>query len=579
MLKSRWRLLVVVAFMVTVVLPGLMMGLFMDDYMLLLILEKQLPWGSPLDLFNFGDGNPEAALRNINMGPFPWFTLPEIRVHFFRPLTCATMALDRLVFGRNIVLYHAHSFAWYLGMLGAAWLLYRRALPGALGTLALLLFAFDEAHWFPAVWWANRNAMVSALPALLGLLAHMRWREEGWKPGLPLSMTGYALGLAGGETALGVFGYLAAYECWRGGKLKLRAAALGLLPAAMMGAAYLVVYKLGNYGAYGSDIYIDPAGDPAGFLARLAPRIIVLAAAHFFSIPAELPVVVQGSWPALLAVSIAAVGVAALGLRAAWGALSAAERHAMRWLLVGAVLSALPVCATFPSGRLLLVPSLGGAAAIAVLIRAGWRALEVARWRRVLAYALVGVHFVFAPSAWMAQSLLLGRVAEQTLQASATLDIAPNADGADQEVIVLNAGNPVFAFYPMLYRTYLELPNPRHMHTITFAPFDIRLTRTDPKTIELDVIDGQLMTTLFERLLRDKRHLLKPGDSVTMDVMRVTVLASGTHGPTRLAVTFHHPLDDPRYAFLTWKDGGLRRIALPAQGQSILLPHKNNPFL
>jgi len=578
MSRKRWLIPAIAAFVVFILLPALFMGLFMDDYMLLLILEKQLPWGSPLDLFMFGSGNPEITMNNVNLGPFPWFTLPEIRVHFFRPLTCATMWLDSVVFGRNIALYHLHSLAWYLGMIGAAWLLYRRTLPGTLGVLALVLFTFDEAHWFPAVWWANRNALVGALPALLGLLAHMRWREEGWKPGLPLSLAGYAAGLAGGETALGVFGYLAAYELWRGGRINVRATVLGLLPAAVIGFIYVIVYKAGGYGAYGSDIYLDPAGEPVAYLARLAPRILALAAAHFFSVPAELPVVVQGSWPLLIAMSLVAVGVAGLGLRAAWGGLAPAERHALRWLLTGAALSALPVCATFPSARLLLVPSLGGAAAIAVLIRAGWRAMDVARWRRVLAYVLVAVHLVFSAPMWMGQSLLMKGMTKATIDASLALDIAPSGE-TDQEVIVLNAGNPVFAFYPMLYRIYAGQPNPRRMHTITFAPFDARLTRTGPATIELALVDGQMMTTLFERLLRGKHHRLAPGDSVAMEAMRVTVLESGTHGPTRLSVEFGHPLEDPRYAFLTWRDGALRRVTIPPQGESITIPHKNNPLL
>ena len=78
--------------------------------------------------------------------------------------------------------------------------------------LALLVFTLDSSHTWPVAWIANRNALVAAVPALLGLVAHLRWREQGWRPGLPLSMLGLGVGLLGGEAALGVFAYVGAYE-------------------------------------------------------------------------------------------------------------------------------------------------------------------------------------------------------------------------------------------------------------------------------------------------------------------------------------------------------------------------------
>ena len=84
------------------------------------------------------------------------------------------------------------------------------ALAGTGGVPALFLFAVDESHLFAALWLANRNALVAAVPVLFGLCAHLRWREDGWRWGLPLSLGGYVVGLLGGETALGALAYLAA---------------------------------------------------------------------------------------------------------------------------------------------------------------------------------------------------------------------------------------------------------------------------------------------------------------------------------------------------------------------------------
>ena len=90
--------------------------------------------------------------------------------------------------------------------------LLRRALPGPLGVLTLALFAVDESHWFPVAWWAHRNTLVAVAFGFAGLLAYVRWRETGWRLGLPVALVSFGLGLLGGEAALSIFGYLAAYE-------------------------------------------------------------------------------------------------------------------------------------------------------------------------------------------------------------------------------------------------------------------------------------------------------------------------------------------------------------------------------
>src|SRR5262249_42881788 len=150
-----------------------------------------------------GEG-PGAIHGLVQRGPYPWWTLPELKLAFWRPLSSALETLDHHLFGRNAVGYHVHSVVWYLALVAICGALLRRALQGALGVLALLLFAVDDAHILPAGWIANRNALVAVAPALAGLWAHLEWREAGRAWARPLSLVGLALGLTGGEAALGV---------------------------------------------------------------------------------------------------------------------------------------------------------------------------------------------------------------------------------------------------------------------------------------------------------------------------------------------------------------------------------------
>ena len=149
-----------------------------------------------------------------------------------------------------------HSILWHFLMALSAMLVFRRVLPPTVGVLALFLFVLDESHAFPVAWWSNRNAVVAAAFGFLGVAAHLRWREDGWRMGLPLSLTAFAASVLSAEIGLCALAYVLAYEVFgaRGG-LWRRAASL--LPASLLACAYVLLYKWAGYGAMHSDIYLD----------------------------------------------------------------------------------------------------------------------------------------------------------------------------------------------------------------------------------------------------------------------------------------------------------------------------------
>ncbi len=97
----------------------------------------------------------------MDEGILPWWTQPDIRGAFFRPLAALTHLFDWRVVGHWPVLHHAHSLAWFTAALLAAGAFFREWLgPGRRAALATLLFAVDESHALPAAWVANRNALL-----------------------------------------------------------------------------------------------------------------------------------------------------------------------------------------------------------------------------------------------------------------------------------------------------------------------------------------------------------------------------------------------------------------------------------
>jgi hypothetical protein len=52
--------------------------------------------------------------------------------------------------------------------------------------------------------------------------------------------------------------------------------------------AYLVMYKLRGFGAYGSGSYVDPVGEPGRFLLSALVRVPVLLSGLVMEVPADL---------------------------------------------------------------------------------------------------------------------------------------------------------------------------------------------------------------------------------------------------------------------------------------------------
>jgi hypothetical protein len=553
-------------------LPALGGGFFGDDYLHLAILDGQPAPGTPYNLFRFASGDPAENRPWIERGPYPWWTLPELKLSFWRPLSSALMVFDHSLFGRNPVPYHVHSILWYLLTVAfAAGVL--RYLPGPAGGLALLLFAAEKTHGFAVTWIANRNAFVSTAPALFGLWMHLRWREQGWRPGLPLSLLGLAVGLLGGETALGVFAYVGAYELL-GNRESLARRARALLPALLLGVGYLAIYRAMGHGARGSGTYIDPVGEWALFLPAAAARIPALLAGQFWALPAELWLFVPHIRPLQVALGVLALLTVGLLMRAVKPVLIEDEWRQMRWLALGGLLSMLPVASTFPAGRLLLVPGMGACAVLAILLVGTWRLLPSLRgWSKGLHGGVVGLMLglqVLGTSLWVLYPLTLRVTSEATLVNMARMEL-DEARLPQQRVVTVVVSDPVMGLYPPVIRAAQGRSLPKSWLPMSLAPYDHVLHRTGDTTLELSLTQGQFLASEMEQLFRGPAFAMRVGEQVRVEGCRVTVLEMEGLYPTRVRFEFDMSLDDPDLVLLTLRDKTLLRLRPPPVGERVTL--------
>ncbi len=555
-------------------------GLFGDDFIYLGILSERVP-PAPLanhafDLYRFIPGDPAITMPLVEKGIFPWWTQPDLKLAFWRPLSSATMVLDQALFGENPAAFHVHSILWYLALVGVFALLMRRTLAGAVGAVALLLFAIDDSHAVPVGWWCNRNAVVATLPALVGLWLHMEWREHGRRWAAPLSVLAYALGLAGGETALGVLAYVLAYELL-GAKGPWRQRLWSVAPATVLALGYLALYKKLGYGSFGSDLYVDPLSQPVAWLAVAAVRIPAMLWGLLLSVSTELTIQSEGGDGFVIGVGLFAAALVGGMLRAVWPYLSADERRHSRWLLAGAFLSLLPVASTIQGDRLLLVPSVGGAAIISLVLTHVWRNRARSTGWRVLTGAaglLAVTHVLMAPVGWYtvnsALARMTGSVERVYAQLKHDLDVAALPG---QRVAVLTLPNPNLSLYTSIAWWARGNVLPRAWWTLSYATEMPTLTRTGPNSLELALKRDRYFETLYERVHRGARFMLKQGDEVKLDGMTAKVMEVDARGIKRVAYTFDVPLEDPSLVLLQWKDRGLRRVVLPPLGTPVVLDY------
>ena len=332
-----------------------------------------------------------------------------------------------------------------------------------------------------------------------------------------------------------------------------------------------MVYRLVGGGARASGGYHDPLSDPLGFAGVAAMRVPILLGDALFGIPAELGDVVSST--RLAPVGCVAVAVLALVYVLCHPRISDRERAALRWLVPGAAASTVLGAAGFPGGRVLVLPDVGFAAQLGVLLARGFEPGA----RRCVRIALVGVlaavHLVLAPlSSWHAIAKLAYRARASEAVADQLAEIAP-ADGR----IFLVSSDPDVFMYP---RGILADTRPGVMRcasTLSAAHAAHRITRLDDRTLALEPIERLLLDGSFDTLFRAADRPFAVGDTVRQcgATVRVTDVRAGH--PARIEVTFDRTLDSPDLLVLFWRDGHLAPLdALPV-GASTEVPWSAGP--
>ena len=575
---SRKHILLPVLLGLLLVSPSLFTGLQLDDYYHWgLVTENPLakPGDDPagiFKLFTFLDGNPERTQWLVDKGLLPWWTLPDVKYMFWRPVSEITHGIDYLLWPDQPMLMHAHSLLYFVLLLWATCKLLQRWLTGRALHWACWIFCLSYTHGFAAGWLANRNAVLASLFIALTLYCHDRWRVGHQLRFHFIALLCFVLGLLCGE--MGVSGglFLLAYalclESAYGDQPLLPRfirRMFTIAPYGFAGIVWLVARGSMGYGAEGSGHYVDPA-NLSLFLVTVSERYVLLANGLFWSLPPEFAPLL----PAGFALGIAAVGFSLLG----YVLLPLLKTSSLaRFFLCAIAIMLVPVCATQPHSRLLIAASIPLAALVGLYLGArAERDENGGGLRGLLARALTTVFMlsllVLSPLLLAFESVQMKIAMDGVLNRGA-INLQINEDQQNKVHVILNPPLSSVAGYIQGVRDFHGLPTANAVIPLVSASGPVAMRITENGSVELSSPVG-LYQAAQESLLRAPSHALQVGDTLTAAGIRATVLAVNRDGvPTR--VVFQLPANRNDYVFHLWRAGKPVQCELSPPGTAVTL--------
>jgi len=524
-------------FALALTLPALGLGLMTDDRA---FAEKFRRGDGPLVVYSITQ---EEIAAGKERGMYPWWTSPELRLHFLRPLSALSHELDYRVFAGAPWVMHLGNGVLYALIVLIAFQLYRAILPQQprVAALASLMFAIDDGHATTAGWIASRSMLLASALGLGALWLYVR-AARGASSLYRVGATAmFALALCAAESGLSTLAYLAAYSlAFETGSVPKRIARL--LPELAVFAVWAALYVSGGYGARGLSLYRElssPLSVLGGGLSDLPAWLFILLG----------PSLVDMAM--LQAPNIARSAAAVMCLPLLLALYYALPRTRASWFFgLGALFCLPPLFTTLPQDRLLTMASFGGFGIVASLLAAVAERARAARWLRVTRVVLITLHLVLAPLLFI-PALGQNRVIDQAaLTVASALPQEP-----PRSVVLINAPVELLTLYA--WQRLLNEPEKKRPETLAqlyAGGSQLHVRRIDERTLELRPEHGWGSVPI-ERVFANIPDMPQAGTRLRLTGMEIGVEEATSDGrPARVQFRFPMPLEDPSLLFLAWHE-------------------------
>jgi len=519
-----------------------------------------------------------------------WFEGGGVGV-FWRPLPSLLLEASIRVFGEHPFPLHLLSIVIH-GLVGGTLFLLLRRLTGRplAALLAGLLFLSCEDHSMGIGWIATMTDLICVLCVNLALLAHTLWLEQRQPWALPATLAALALALLSKESAVVAPLAIVLMTLFMprgresmlpvpGRPLRQRAAGfvrdwLSWMPAVILLAAYLALYKLLGFGRMNGGLYVDPFSNPGRYIAHLIENLPIMWLATLSPVPPSLGMFVPQAVRALVVAGTAVFIVWAAGL---W---YLRRSRVAGWALTVYILALLPQMSAGASERALYFPSIGASILLALfLVQIGpiaRRTTPTARrapaLTRIVGWAvLLGI---LLPGAFLSATMpfmYLPSFERPNKDAASIVSYVERR--APDYVLVLNTPGLFHTFYIPPIVEYLA-GRSVDVRVLSSMNGIVSAQRINEKSFVLRVDRKGWLTNFFADMLRSSAPLRR-GKVYHKGILTATLLELTPTGRDVLAVRFdlNRPLNSPDILLVQW-DGEIFRpidLATLPPGQVVTL--------
>ena len=557
-------------------LPVLSWGFGFDDYTHQWVLneEPEHPTLGATSLFDFGS-TPVAGSRTYEEGVVPFWSDPDMRARFLRPLTSLAIALEHRLFGSQALAYHLCGLALFALQLGLLARLYLRlGLEPGSAWLALLVFGLEDGSTAAVGWIANSSTLYVALGVTLCLswLHEARTSQRDSRAWLAVLAALFALAAKeSGVAALAILalaGVLGLHRDWPPHDRLARASAL---VAALLALVYALAYVDLGYGT-SSAFYPTPWTDVSSFVRFLALHLTSGLATMAGPVITDIGLLHEETRPILIA-----LGALVLALLVRPLARSVRELACGRLLLAIGILGFLPQLMAAPSDRLIFVPMIGWAPLLAAAIRRGLR--SAARAQRVGARALATSTLLLSPLSLLAIESGFGDQIRFARESLAGLNVGQEEAS---DLIVLQAPFGTMMLSARAQYRHETADRDLRIWPLQFGRRGLRVTRSARDSLSIETLDESFLTLPFEYVYRSKLEPPQVGRLYTCRLFEARVAAVDARGVRRFELRLCAPdargFDSPDLCFARWDGEAIVRVAVPAVGQSLELEQPPPPF-
>ena len=581
--------IIIFLFALLLTIPSLTTGIYADDYYHRLVMLDLLPAAqssndaSLFGLFSFLDGNPERTRLLIEQGVLPWWTLPEIKYTFFRPLSELSIYLDYLLWPNNYILMHAQSSFWFaLLALVCALFFYFISPNKKIALLATLFFLLDGTHGLSIAWLAARNALLAATFGMLSLYCVARYLKFASFNYYFASLVFLLLSLASGEIGLSTCAFIAVYVYFFGdGNLKQKI--IYLLPFVVMALCWLALRNYLDFGAYGSAGYRDPFQDPPAFFINFLENINLIYFSLWSGIPVEiLSFLPLGNNIEKVIVFLFLNGFLLLLFFPFW-----IKNKRAHFYLVAMLLASVPVSAGEIQSRVLIFVSIPALAFCAECLMGFWHSrktfVQEQTCGRVINHIWLTLLYVFSILCLLAHLLLAPVILLKSQNLLAEM-IGPTlnepvksfqeSENFEEKVLILV--DPPLAtamgYFPIMRKVEGEF-GARNTYLLSSGLHGVRIKRIDEYTLELEPRGGFFVEPM-DKVMRSNKFLYQQGDRVRLSEVIITIMELNKKNyPQKVQFRFNETLDSDLYDFRCWqgkrRSGKLLPCELPAVGEKI----------